>query len=418
MPEADPSECLIGCGMGAEHDMSVETSKAFIDQFAQMGGEIFIVDAGWQNAPHEEMKWHDYNGLNVPNSLRYPNGLDELVDYCHKKGMKFALWVEIERLGVSSGIVQEKPHWWIPDIYGIQEKPHKKYILDFTNPEAAQWAEEELTRIIRDYRLDLLRIDYNVVADEYFNMRDITGYGIKECVALRHFQGVYQMYQNLKKRFPHVIFENCASGGGRTDLGFMKAFHHTWVSDWQKLPHSALITNGMTMVLPPERVDRLFAGMGCHAYGSFDAHMRNTMLGHMSLNVVAPAATVPNPVQMEFVQHSVQVYKDFIRPILPTCRVYHHTPETYPAQEQGNLILEIGAPDRSRGAMTLFTLASTGNQSLRVRPKGLDTSRVYRVTMDNRRESFTLTGRELAMEGLTVDIPTSLSSELILFEGI
>ncbi len=417
LPEADPSACLVGCGMGAEHDMSVECSKAFIDQFAEMGGEIFIIDAGWQNPPHEEMKWIPYNGINRPDPDRYPNGIAEVSDYCHSKGLKFALWVEIERMGEYSDVFKNHPDWRAKNVYG-QLWQEKNGFLDFTNPEAAQWAEDELARMIEEYKMDLLRVDYNIGPNDYFNMRDTNANGAKECVSLRHFQAVYKMYQNLKKRFPNVIFENCAGGGGRTDLGQMKAFNHTWVSDWQRMPFSALITNGMTMALPPERVDRLFAGMGCHGFGSFDAHMRNVMLGHMSLNVVAPAATTPNPVQMAFVKHSVQVYKDFIRPMLPTCKIYHHTPETYQVMEEGTMALEIASPDGSRGAMSVFTVSCTNDRAVTVRLRGVDAGRKYKVTLDNDGTSFVADGKDLRMKGLVLDIPTSLSSELVLFEAI
>lgn len=413
LPEADPSACYIGAGMGAEHDMSVETSKAFIDQFAEMGGEIFIIDAGWQNPPHEEMKWWPYNGINLPNPERYPNGLAELSDYCHEKGMKFALWVEIERLGEYAPAWKEHPQWRQCNIYGEQSGG----FLDFTNPEVAKWAEDELARIITEYKLDLLRVDYNVDYREYHAMKPHPRGG-KEYTALRHFEAVGKMYRNLKKRFPHVLFENCAGGGGRTDYAQMQAFHHTWVSDWQKVPRSVLITNGMTMALPPERVDRLFAGMGCHSIGGLDAHMRNTMFGHMSLNVVAPAATCANPKQMEFVRHSVAVYKDFIRPFLPGCKIYHATPETKKALEQGYMQLEITAADGTRGALGVFTLPQAPEQAIFAEVRGMDAGKTYRITMDNTGYTYTASGGELLEKGIRVKIAGALSSELILYEAI
>lgn len=412
LPEADGSACLIGAGIGAEHDMSVETSKAFIDQFAAMGAEVFIIDAGWQNPPHEETAWKPYNGTNRPNPDRYPKGLGELSDYCHEKGLKFALWVEIERLGTYSDAYKAHPQWRLRDTYGTQTAE----FLDFTNPEAAAWAENELARIITEYRLDLLRVDYNVPASDYFAMR--RSGSSRECASVRHFQAVYAMYRRLKARFPHVIFENCAGGGGRTDLGMMRAFHHTWVSDCQELPHSVMITNGMTMALPPERVDRLFAGMGCHKLGSLDSHMRNTMFGHMSLNVVAPAATYANPVQMDFIRHSVQLYKDFIRPFLPTCRVFHPTPEVKDALARGVSLLEIAAQDRSRSVMGVFTMTGSGAQTLKLTPQGLDAGRTYRVTLDNTGYAFTASGAALSADGVSVSVPTALSSELVLFQAI
>ena len=226
------------------------------------------------------------------------------------------------------------------------------------------------------------------------------------------------MYLNLKKRFPAVIFENCAGGGGRTDYAQMKAFNHTWVSDCQNNPHSIMITNGMTMALPPERVDRLFAGMGCHEFGCFDAQMRNTMFGHISLNVVAPAATYANPQQMGFIQHSVQLYKDFIRPFLPKCKVFHPTVEVKEALKQGYTLLEVAADDCSRGVFGVFTLPEYKCSEIRFPLKGIDVAQKYKVTFDNLGSSFEVTGAELYMNGLCVKVPASMSSELITYEAI
>ncbi len=412
-PETDPSACMVGAGMGAEHDMSVETTKAFIDQFAEMGAEIFIVDAGWQNPPHEEVKWGEYNGINHPDADRYPNGISEIADYCRSKGMKFALWIEIERLGARAEQFGAHPEWRLP--HGTDKTPTG--YIDFTNPEAAKWAEDELGRMIEEFGLDLLRVDYNVDASEYHSMKPV-GNGAKEYTALRHFEAVCRMYGNLKKRFPNVIFENCAGGGGRTDYAQMKAFHHTWVSDWQKNPRSVMITNGMTMALPPERVDRLVSGMGCHEYGTLDAHMRNAMFGHVSLNVVAPAATYANPLQMEFIRHSVGVYKEFIRPFLPTCSVYHATPEIEETRRLGYSLLEITSEDQNRGAFGVFTLPGFRKEEIHITLKGADLSKKYRITMDNSRQSFEMSGAEANMRGITVRVPAALSSELILYEAI
>lgn len=405
-----PWNNLIGCGMGADHDMTVETSKSYIRQFKEMGGEVFIIDAGWECPPGEETEWYAYNGRNMPDKDRYPNGIKELADYCREIGLKFALWIEIERVGSKCDVFTSHPEWRSCDVFGNH---NDNGALDFSNPEAAKWAEDELARMIEEYNLDLLRIDSNFSYPyAFFNMAD-TGSGVKECVALRHFNGVYNMYQNLKKRFPDVVFENCAGGGGRTDLGMMKAFNHTWVSDCQVEPQSIIITNGMTMALPPERVDRLFAGMNCQSVGEFEAHLRNTMLTHMSLNVFSPCDGEINHGQMEFVRHSTDIYKSFIRPFLSEALVYHHTPE---ARKGNETILEIASPDKSKGAATVIALKS--GAELNVKLKGADSSKMYKVTLDNNREIFEMSGRELRQNGVLVEIPSALSSELILYEEI
>ncbi len=412
-PENNPASLLVGCGMGAEHDMSVPTSKAFIDQFASLGGEVFIVDAGWECPPNEETEWGNYNGINIPNPDRYPDGITELSDYCHEKGVKFGLWVEIESLGKHCNEYKNFPEWRSKNVFGEQTER----FLDFTVPEVAKWAEDELERIIKDYKLDLLRVDYNTSFRDYFAMKD-TGSGRLECVSLRHFNAVFRMYENLKKKFPQVIFENCAGGGGRTDLQIMKAFNHTWVSDWQCAPRSVCITNALTMALPPERVDRLFAGMGSHSFADLSLQMRNCMLGHMSINVIHPAGATDNTVQAEFVKRSIQVYKDFIRPILPDCKIFHHTEENKACEEKGICILEIASPDKSKGAATVFTLANPEKNIINLRLKGADMGKTYKVTLDNSGATFTVSGKELKSEGINIEIDHALSSELVMYERI
>ena len=406
---ADGKEALVGCGMGAEHDMTVETSKSYIRQFAEMGGEVFIVDAGWVCPPGKEGEWGVYNGRNVPDKDRYPNGLKEISDYTRENGMKFGLWVDIESAGKMSGIHEIHPEWFSVNPFG---EASPKY-LDMSIPEVAEWAESELERIIIEYKLDLLRVDHNVDYTEYFGIRENEA-GLPECVTLRHVNAVYRMYENLKKKFPDVIFENCAGGGGRTDLGMMKNFNHTWVSDCQCAPYSVLITNGMTMALPPERVDRLFAGMGCHNFGSFDLQMRNCMLGHMSLNVIAPPDAKINSEQMEFVRHSVEVYKTFIRPFLSKAKVFHHTPDL---KKDEFAILEIASPDSSKGAIAVFTLANVKGETA-IKAKGADVSKNYKITLDNDRVSFLVSGRELKQTGIVVNIHSPMSSELVLYEEV
>ena len=410
MPEAEGKTALIGCGMGAEHSMNVADSKAFIDQFTLMGGEVFIIDAGWECPPDKQMEWGAYNGRNIPDKDRYPNGIKELCDYAHSKDLKFGLWVDIENVGKYSDVHQNHPEWRTVNANG--EKSDK--FLDLSIPECAEWCENELTRIIEEYELDLLRVDHNIDHTEYFGMRD-TGFGISECVCIKHNEAVYRMYKRLKKRFPDVIFENCAGGGGRTDLGMMKSFNHTWVSDWQKMPRSIAITNGMTMALPPERVDRLFAGMGCHTIGSFDAHLRNTMLGHISLNVISPAGAEINQKQLAFIKHSTDIYKDFIRPFLAEAKIYHHTPDL---NEYDYSVLEIAAPDKSKGAITVITLCGTNEKEITVKPKGIDISKNYQVTLDNDGFTYTISGEKLKRNGICVDIKAALSSELILYKSI
>ena len=393
---------LVGFGMGAEHDMTPECTKSFMRQAREMGAEVFLIDAGWYCPPDKQTRWGEYCGDNYPHPERYPEGIEEIASYCRSLGMKFCLWADIENMGELSAMKHKHPEWFAKDIYGRSDHS----LIDMTNPEAAEWCENELARMIEEYGLDMLRVDNNGSCRHYFSIAD-TG----ECLSLSRFDAIYKMYDRLKKRFPAVIFENCAGGGGRTDSGLMRYFSHTWVSDNQRAPLSALITNGMTMALPPEKVDRLFAGMGCHEQGTLRFHMRNTMLCHMSLNTLAPYTKQVNPVQMEFVKHSVEIYKSFIRDFLPASQIYHHTPEA----EKGFVCIEIAAEDKSKAAAAVFTVKKPEGDFI-FTPKGIDAGSEYTVTLDNTGDVFTAEGRQILTHGIKIKIPTALDSELILIE--
>jgi len=74
-----------------------------------------------------------------------------------------------------------------------------------------------------------------------------TRHGYVENGYWRYYEALYAIYDRLRARFPDVVFENCAGGGGRTDIGLVRRFSHTWVTDWQIAPRSFSITNGMLM---------------------------------------------------------------------------------------------------------------------------------------------------------------------------
>ncbi|MBP5256187.1 MAG: alpha-galactosidase, partial [Clostridia bacterium] len=412
LPEASAESCTICSGIGPENDMSADTIKRAIDQMARAGAEAFIVDAGWYVSPSEgtaaDLWWTKAGDWHFA-ADRFPGGISEISDYARSKGLKFGLWMEPERIGPASPTYESNKDMFTVNRFGERSNG----FLDLTRDEVREWCENEIARVIEEYRLDLFRLDQNVEANEFFHVNGETG--IDECMAMRHVEGFYKLYGNLKKRFPGVIFENCAGGGGRCDLGMMRFFDHTWVSDNQVPPRSLLVTNGMTMMLPPEKVDRLVAGMNCHTAGSLDFHIRNAMLSHMSLNCFGQKDCVMNDEIFDFVKHSTDLYKSFIRPILPECRIYHHNPDSREILKNGVCAIEEALPDGSRGVIGVFTLPGRRTDSIIIRPKGVLPGKKYAVTFDNTSETAIMSGTEMIGSGVAVVIKSQLSSELITY---
>jgi alpha-galactosidase len=392
-----------------EHELSEEGLRFEIDVAADLGAEVFIVDAGWFG--DRGARWWTTVG-DWRCGDRLPNGLEPVFAYARQKGLVCGLWLDLERLGAESATAREHPEWLLRR-YGQTTDGGD---MDLTNPAAIAHLEAVLVRIIEQYQLELFRLDYNTYAWEGGQVaRD----GYQENTTWRYYENVYALYDRLRARYPHLMMENCSGGGGRTDIGLVSRFTHTWVTDWQIAPRTLRIVNGMSMALPPERIDRN-AGV-CqdgHERADLDLQLRSCMFGHFTLSGIYPAPGEGNPQHVARIRHAVTLYKTFIRPFLDTCRVYHHTPVILGREPQGWAVLEYVAEDRSRGMAGVFRLAGPGESTYALCFRGLDAGRRYEVTLDNTGQRYECPGSALLNEGLRIRLDRALTSELVLVRAV
>jgi len=396
--------------IGPELDMTPVAINHAIDAAADFGAEVFFIDASWY-APATN-KWYPAVGDWEVNRQRFPDGLAPFRDRIHSKGMLWGLWMEAERLGDDSRIVKEHPEW-LAVAYDGQTRFAGQ--IDLTIPAAAQWMEAQICRVIEENQLDFFRLDYNT--NPGAGLRTVRD-GFVENGYWRYYETLYAIFDRVRARFPNVILENCASGGGRTDLGMVRRFSHTWVTDWQIAPRSFAITNGMTMALPPEYVDRLLFGQYGHTAADFDFQARQLLFVRPTIGVAHPAGSEWNPHLLQRMQHWLSLYKNFVRPFMATGRIYHHTPAVPAPDPQGWGVLELAAHDHSRAICGLFQLSTPAAPEYRLRLRGLDRSKRYRVTFDNTGQSAEMDAVTLMHDGVTIRLEGALTSELLIFEAI
>jgi hypothetical protein len=119
-------------------------------------------------------------------------------------------------------------------------------------------------------------------------------------------------------------------------------------------------------------------------------------------------------------QHYTTLYKNVIRPLLPTLRVFHHAP----VNESGGVdsgdwfAMEFGSPDRQQGWATLVRLSKTAPEDYLLKPRGLDPEKTYDVEFDSTGAKMTMTGGQLAREGLRIRPTTGTVSELVIFRAV
>ena len=396
-------------GYIVDHE-SEEGLKREIDLAADVGAEMFVIDAGWYGP--EPNRW----GPNVGDwyaGAWLPNDLNPVREYARQKGLLFGLWVEIESIGSASKLRQEHPDWVLtrngkPVAGGRQ--------LDVANPAVAAWMESEIARIIKKYDLDLFRIDYNTTVEEGGNrVRD----GFVENTLWRHVDALYAMFDRLQKQFPNVIFQNCAGGGGRLDLGIMQRFQNTELSDWLRAPRGLKILNGMTWILPPEILLRTFGteSDGVTSDADLVTQLRQIAMALPIFRGLSPSLEEFNPLVRKEVRDYVDLYKQVVRPVLKDCRVYHHTPLTPMMEGSLGWFWNMRTPDSQKALGWFFRTSESGDSTFRFMPRGLDISRTYDVTFSNTGQTIEIPGFQLLQNGIPVRLEGNLTSELLIFRA-
>jgi len=390
-----------------QDDMSEDSLRHAVDTSADAGCEMFVVDAGWYADRGEG--WHALVG-DWDEGDRIDCGLSAIFDHARRRGMKVGLWLDIERFGPGSRVAQEHPEWLLK-AYGDVELT----TLNPAIPQARQYMERRLIEVIERYRLDLFRLDRNIYVWE--NGQNLVD-GYLENATWRHYEFVHGVYRRLRERFPDLILENCAGGGGRMDLGMLSIFDYTMTTDWPRAPRAVQIANGVSIALPPERTMFILgAAQDGHERADVDFVMRMGIFGTVTLSGTHPPGAAANPRQFAHVRHAIEVHKRLLRPMLPTARMYHHTPELPGLEPAGWCVWELVSEDARQAAVALFRLAGPGEDEYLLRCRGLDPGATYEVTFDNTGRTARLTGAGLMHDGLTIRLARPMTSELLLLRA-
>lgn len=197
-----------------------------VEQADKLGIEMFVLDDGWfGHRDDDKSSLGDW----FVDQKKFSNGISGFADRVHDKGMKFGLWFEPEMISIDSKLYEKHPDWMIATP-GRQGTPARnQYVLDMTRQEVVDYLFEHMSAIIKQTKLDYIKWDMNRNITEMYGAKLPADQQLE--FPHRYILGVYQLYARLTEAFPKVLFESCASGGGRFDLGMMYYAPQAWCSD-------------------------------------------------------------------------------------------------------------------------------------------------------------------------------------------
>lgn len=196
----------------------------------QLPIDVYWMDAGWfapKSANEFSPEWSQNVGDWDFNYASFPQELSNIARAAHQAGKKLLLWFEPERVRTTSKLAKERPELLI--FNGTENA-----LLDLGDPQAWQWCFDKVAGIIERNHLDWYRQDFNFEPLPYWRSKDAPGRkGITE---IRYVTGLYRFWRELKLKFPHLMIDNCASGGRRLDVELLRYSMPLWYSDMQCNP--------------------------------------------------------------------------------------------------------------------------------------------------------------------------------------
>jgi len=274
---------------------------------AKAGCEYFVIDAGWYADIKED--WSQTIGSWLPTSSRWPRGLKFVLDQIRQHGMIPGLWLEPEVAGAKS-LLAQKPDNWFFVRHGKRVLKNSRYLLDFRNPEVRAYLDQVIARLVNEYGVGYIKMDYNVDSLQGTELNaDSFGQGL-----LEHNRAHLAWLDSVLTRYPDLIIENCGSGGGRMDYAMLSRLQiqsMTDQEDYLKLP--AILVGTSAAVLPEQLAIWSYPLAGADAdQSSFNMVTAMMCRIHQSGRLDSLSAEV-----WKQVADGIRVYKELLRKNIP-----------------------------------------------------------------------------------------------------
>ena len=181
----------------------------------ELGCEMFVLDDGWFGKRND-----DKAGLGdyTINKKKLPQGMGGFSKKIQDLGLQFGLWFEPESVNMDSDLYRAHPDWALTDEFAPVLGRHQ-LLLDLTKQEVRDYIVEQVGTVLDNADINYVKWDMN---------RHSIALGVK---AHDYILGLYEVQKRIFQSRPHILLENCASGGNRFDLGMLAMGPQIWCSD-------------------------------------------------------------------------------------------------------------------------------------------------------------------------------------------
>lgn len=401
---------LLNSWEGVYMNINEPTMDQMMGDIADMGGELFVMDDGWFGNKYRRVRDNAALGDWVTDTQKLPHGIDGLVQDAKKHGIKFGLWIEPEMTNTKSELYEKHPDWVVkaPNRDPVTGRGGTQLVLDMGNPKVQDFVFSVVDNLMTKHPgIAYIKWDCNMDilnhGSQYLSMDN------QSHLYIDYHRGLAKTLDRIRAKYPDLVLQDCASGGGRVNWGVLPWFDEFWTSDDTDALQRIYIQWGTSQFFPA-------LAMACHISASpnhqtgriipLKYRIDVAMSGRLGMEIQPKTMTDE---EKTLCRNAIAEYKS-IRPVVQLGNLYRLVS---PFDHKGVASLMYVDDSKTKAVWFWWKTESFVNQHLpRIQMAGLDPGKLYKVHELNRIddkpldcEGQTYSGAYLMEHGL--DMPYS-----------
>ena len=372
-----PRDILLNSWEGVYFKVNQKEMDQMMEAFSAMGGELFVMDDGWFGNKYPRNGGNSSLGDWEVCKEKLPEGIEGLLRSAQKHKIKFGIWIEPEMTNTKSELFEEHPNW----VMKVKNRPlstgrgKTQVVLDLTNPEVQDFVFGVVDNLMTKYpEIAYMKWDDNSSLMDYGS--PYLPKNKQSHLYIEYHKGLNKVLKRIRAKYPKLVLQACAGGGGRVNYGMLPYFDEFWTSDDTDALQRIYLQWGVSSFYPAIAMASHVSADKNHQTGRriplkfrFDV----AMSGRLGMEIQPKDMSEEDKV---FAKRAIAAYKG-IRPVVQFGDLYRLVS---PYTNKGISSLMYVAPEKDRAVFYVYKISHLLNMVIpNVRMSGLDAGRMYRL---------------------------------------
>lgn len=375
-------DILLNSWEGIYLDITEDKIIKMMDDIASFGGELFVMDDGWFGDKYPRKQDNSSLGDWVVDKQKLPGGIKALTDAARERKLKFGIWIEPEMTNTTSELFEQHPEWVLqrPGRDLRKGRGGTQVVLDMTNPKVQDFVFSVVDNLMTQYpEIAYIKWDANASIENYGST--YLPRAKQSNIYVDYHLGLIKVLKRIREKYPDLVIQDCASGGGRANYGLLPYFDEFWVSDNTDALQRVYIQYGTSLFFPANAMAQHINHVPYWNTGKRIIPIKFrcdvAMGGRLGIELQ------PKDMTDEERQQTSTCMADYkeLRPVVQTGNLYRLLS---PYDHKNVSSIMYTNDSRSQAVLFVYKIANYVDQPLpRLRLAGLDAQKTYTLTEKN-----------------------------------